>query len=1016
MRTPYSSDELEKLRTVPQGTKWFVAHHQPRTHVNLSLASVPQTHPVSAIEFVGGSINFQSDWTLWLGNDNGSNLGKVRLRGLPETNGNGASILPIAESGSGLINWNEVTTISVKDEFRPWVRHPRYDTAGSQWRMDYFRAWPGSLCPPYVNMGAPVVGFLENGSFTASFFNTEHARIDTASLISKIWEFPNGSIVQSSDDEFAVTFTGASPNGSYIKCTILDFAGQSAVGYRLVFVYNDESEVPEVNIGEVQGGIQSGGYRVQMEVLENGQDIQDEAEIVVFSKNIYGDSASKFGGNYPNRGNVLFRGWANRESIVRQPFMSKALIEATTIDGVLRESNSYDYFVARSNPVSPASHWVHEAVLSLDRVAWRLLTERSTVAKIADFYPMSGIGNTDGLILFQDLPKSSLWEQLTQNYGNKGVLGKIAVDYQGGIHAFQDAQIAGTSANLPEIISFEDSDLMDEVIYEKLPRDTNAYVRLEAVSGDTPLGAESPGNVQGYYGGEFQVTRGLTTQNQGQLITWAGNMRAKINNDLPKVSLKTTGAYNIDPVPQSIVRLSLAASQNVRGYEINNEQFLPNALRMEYDSSKQFQANTIEMERVVNGIGGSAITFPKVADIIPIPTPIPPPPSDPPGETGGTGFGTVYVMTQDTLGRTRQFSASSPSWIDVSPGGTTYHDFILDPWAPSTNGYLATIDGIYKSTSLDLDTPIWEVVLSKAEIESALGLSDFRYPNKIVGSINIQDWIGFWFMIGTSQNPNFKFAYTTDGGDTWSYSSVNSPSEFPGIENADTFGGSADVVPHLVNGALVLYAGCPRGGSSTSRDFYVYKSTDSGLTWAETGDRLDGGRDIGWTMHCPYFDNEDGNRVYTLAATDTVRQGFSYSLDGGDNFISVPPGQVDANSVQIHRWGGETYTQSEQSYYWYDDGTDTILYVADTPGGTYSAKQMNGISGQIYSSGGFPYNNSQFYAVCENGIFVSTDGGDNWVDKTGDWAYGFTSTYDLKKPTGGTVQAHAYVIVPDWTE
>jgi hypothetical protein len=377
-------------------------------------------------------------------------------------------------------------------------------------------------------------------------------------------------------------------------------------------------------------------------------------------------------------------------------------------------------------------------------------------------------------------------------------------------------------------------------------------------------------------------------------------------------------------------------------------------------------------------------------------------------------------MTQDTLGRTREFSASSPSWSDITPsGGLTLHDFILDPWNPATTGYMTTDDGVFKSTTLDLDTPVWEQLITKAQIESQTGFANFRYPNKIVGSINVENWVGFWFMMGStgvSAKPHFKFGYSSNGGTTWTFVFVNISSEFPGIENADSFGGTGDIVPHLVGGNIVLYAQIARGGSPTTRVAHNYKSTDGGATWTlESTIGSTTTNEIGWTIHCPYTNNEDGQIVYSFGSV-SGGEGLAYSLDGASTWTEVMPFNT-LNGAPIHRWGGETYTQSPQSYFWFYNGTDThTLYISESPTSTFAPKAMSGISGLIYSSGGFPYVNSQFYAVGENGIYVSTDAGDTWVDKTGDWAFGLSSTYSVNFPKGGAISVHAYVIVPNWTE
>jgi hypothetical protein len=68
---------------------------------------------------------------------------------------------------------------------------------------------------------------------------------------------------------------------------------------------------------------------------------------------------------------------------------------------------------------------------------------------------------------------------------------------------------------------------------------------------------------------------------------------------------------------------------------------------------------------------------------------------------------------------------------------------------------------------------------------------------------------------------------------------------------------------------------------------------------------------------------------------------------------------------------------------------------------------MTGLSGVPTAGGGFPTDGEQYYVVTDSGIFVTIDAGANFIDTTGDWAFGFTGS--------GTAPYHN-IIVPDWTE
>ena len=90
----------------------------------------------------------------------------------------------------------------------------------------------------------------------------------------------------------------------------------------------------------------------------------------------------------------------------------------------------------------------------------------------------------------------------------------------------------------------------------------------------------------------------------------------------------------------------------------------------------------------------------------------------------------------------------------------------------------------------------------------------------------------------------------------------------------------------------------------------------------------------------------------------------------------------------------ETHTQDDQkAFFWANTITTgaTTLYITDNAFSTESAATKSGFGGTPGGSGGFAYNGNQFYVITTTGIFVSVDRGENFLDKTGDWAFGFTN-------------------------
>lgn len=1053
MRNGFTAAQLAKLRTRPQGAEWYLAIHRPQKLDRFSLTN-PSAMTGSIVAAVPATRVSASTWTvarfqaslvkagmtgIVLGTNLSDILGEVRIR--RDWVGSDTELY-IAESGSGLINWTQASVIDVIDQYRPWIKHPRYDTDASQWRMDFDIAYDGQLnnWGPYANLGPPVIAlptcYVSSGEgssvprWVVDFWGGDSVSIQNI-VSGGSWTFPDGqtvtSLIGTSSAPLKMTFSEASPGGSYFSFAVSDNTGASHIGRRLIFAVEDISQFSRVNISDITGGIEQGGYQARF-IASNAQGKStdpkgtitklsvdsypylDNSEIVVFERAKYGNDDGSVGGNYGHRESTIFRGWITGKDVRISPFSSDMYLTAATAGEYLADADSYDIFLA--NYQAGGSDWTEMQGLCLDGTAQFALKWRSTLGGICDFYPMGLLGTTE-TILYQDLPRAPFFEQLRSNYGERGVLGYFANDMQSNMHAFQDINISGLSATTPRI-DLENEDFRDEIEINNPPRDLNSQVSFYAVTSDIPYGAESPAHVRGYYGGERVFERGLLVDSQDRLITWTGNYRAKINSRFPRTVLRMANNMRIDPVPQSIVRMSLAASDNARGIAWSDKDHLVKELNVTYDANMGYPLWDLTVEEVVNGIGGSSITFPTTADIVPVPTNPPDPgiidfPGLPPvTDTFGTGMGTVYALVVGTLYRTRAFSAASPTWSDITPSGVTgLNDFILDPWSPSTTGYLLGDDGVYRSTTLDSSTPSWTHVIDAAGL-AALSVASSRYY-KIVASINVQGYLSF--IANTATNGVIHY-YSTDGGDTWGYHNIARPA---GITGALTQSGGHDIVPHLVNGSIVLYATfVETSGGTGSNKAVLVRSTDGGANWSAYGSTYaySGNPFGGVLVHCPYANNDDGSNVYwgqyaangapylfktTSAGTTDISRTYTLPASGG-----------------IKRWMAETYTLDNQKSYQWEPFSSGGLYTSDDAGANWSAVSTTGIntSGYTFSTGGFPANSSQFYLIRNDGtsmkIYVSTDRGATWTNKTGNMV-------EATPGVIGVTQARC-VIVPLWTE
>lgn len=1037
MRRSLTSNDLATLRTRPQKTDLRLVIHKPASVLQATLNSIP-VYPSSALAITvtgGNTTDVLSGMTLINGGAvvGASDKGKIRVR----HDMSSSSVIHIAEFGSGLINWATGDKLTVLREFRPWTKFPHYDNSASQWTMDWSENYSDQYSGkqrPIVIMGPPAVGI--KGGDNIKLVGTSSIFYNSATLTTASWFCSDGgsiispagggSVLGTENDPVIASFESGRQDGAYVSLKIIDSNGSSAIGHRLVFEIDPTLNASKVNIGQIVGGIKNGGYIANISVFGNGNadltDFPNEAEIVVYEYNTkYGSNSASIGNNYPYRENIVFRGWIVSDTQRINPYTGTVNFVAGTIDSIMKQAESFDVFLAQASAApTGASRWVEVCGLSLDLVAHNLVKYRSTVDLITDVWFAGGTASRTDTLLYQDLPRTSWFDQIKSNYGDKGFLGYVASDLQSSLFCFADAQITGTSAVLPSNI-LDNEDVIADLIVESKHQDTVSEVLLMSVASDTGYGAISPRGAPGYFGVHQEQTKGLAID-QNDLITWSGNFRAKNNSSYPRNTIPLAGNYKIDSVPQSILSLSLSAASNPRGLTWNNKGFYPYTTQIDYDSRTGFIKVQLEAEEIVNGIGGGSFAFP-TPDITPTTSPpSPPSPPEPPGGTGqGDGFGTVFVQTGKIVGRTNDFSASSPSWSSIGPTmdtGKWMRHFILDPWSPLTTGFLATDMGVYKCTNLRGASPSWSLVLSAATIEATTGAT-FGGPMKLVGSINTQYFIGLFFKVGKKG----WFAKTTNGGDSWSIIQIVDHSAYTSFH----FATSADIVPYAINNNLRLYMLCAtQNGFPVIGQDEIYRSDDAGATWTLKKAYDPGAGNVypSTMLICPYNDNSDGNNVIAYL-THTAGEGVFESTNGGVSFSEINSDNFSQNITCPNPIN--VYTQNANVIHFVtNDFTGSVFlrcYRTTNGGNTWNTIFDYNTSGGATTVGwrafgGFPYVQDQLYAVISTdnsgeipdstyqGIFVSTDGGATWTDKTGNWSFDFDfATFDYGQ--GGT-------IVPIW--
>ncbi len=646
MERVLTATEQDHFRTRPHRVIWRVAVHRPASLFTAPIVTQPVQWPASKLSLdgavsAGNHTLCKRDMTVWIGTTpGGSDQGVIRLR----ADMTDASAMQIAESGSGLNRYRSSYYATVVNEFRPIARHPRYDRSASQWRMDYnlesgTKYAEGNMGPVPI-MGPPEVLILSKGN-TASYIGGSSYTISNT-ISTALWEFPDGTTdndLGTGTSPVTKSFSQTFPRGDYVTLTVTDSSGASEIGKRLIFIYDDETQLSLVEFGEINGELDGGGYTGSFTVKAANAShdyFPEGAEVVIFEEAWYGETKVSIGSNYPEREHIVMRGWIVEDTVKINPFSGEVSFKLEGINGVLKKATSYDVFHAYVSSIAGASDYVEVENMAIDRVAVAFIKDRSTISKVADFRPASTTVTMSVLMNYQDLPESNLWTQLQQNYVDKGTRGILAADAQGAIYGMVDSNLTGGSWALPLQMSIAKGDRRDNITWTSQNFDTNTRTQMYGVmvipggsewrdenTSIIPVGGESPGNVHGYYGGKTEHARGLVVDTQDRIITWSGNWRAMLNSRYQAVNIPLSGYLKIDPIPQARVHITLSAIDNDRGLAWSNKEFFPVKISHHYE--KQTVLTDLQLTEVIDGKGGSAITFPRVDEIIPPPIPSPPP-------------------------------------------------------------------------------------------------------------------------------------------------------------------------------------------------------------------------------------------------------------------------------------------------------------------------------------------------------------------------------------------------------
>lgn len=342
-------------------------------------------------------------------------------------------------------------------------------------------------------------------------------------------------------------------------------------------------------------------------------------------------------------------------------------------------------------------------------------------------------------------------------------------------------------------------------------------------------------------------------------------------------------------------------------------------------------------------------------------------------------------------------NTSSTDWLPVGPFniGGRITALAVDPIDNNIIYIGAAAGGIFKSTNGGVS---W---IPKTDFIQSLSIGDMTIDpnnNNIIycgtGEANTS---------GDSY-PGFGLLKSTDYGETWFQSGLTETQHI------------SKVVVHPLNSNLI-YVASAGGLYSKDDNRGVYKSTDAGINWTKVFYMNDSTSAIDLAV-----DPSDTNRIYAAmwerlrGASFRKVAGFSSGLfmsnDGGDNWNRLSSGLPAANaktgriSVAVSPSNPNyVYTLFKASGSNYgSDNSFSAFYRSTNKGISWTQMSASSLSSEFSNFGWYfgliavdPLNHNKVY-VGDIDLFVSSDGGNNWINLTNSYSVSFAQQHPDQHP------------------
>lgn len=603
-----TAPELVKLRSENQWSELFLAIHKPAVIYSARVNQSSFPTPLNQIIYDGGSgtlANVKSGMTMYVGSTAGAyDKGMVRIRKTPT-----ATVFYIGETAE--IEWEDNDYLTVVDEFGLWQRH--LQIAGTLALMDGdvgYSDQHNDLAPVPV-LGPPAVLWLTGEEVTFEP-DASDSWVLGSTIASYLWTASGASDTEDLDTATpTITYDAV---GQYrVSCTVTAANGKSTIGYRIVFVYSEESmPITQFELRSCAGDLENGGWSFSVDLYDQIaiEDVRERALVVLFSRDHYGGVEGSLG-DQTGYENIIAVGWIKEENL---QYSSDYSTGEFTVEGAYAWLKNIPGYPVGLEYSDDASAWTQMDGLTMDRSLWHLLHWRSTATLCMDIFLSGETSKAPAM----EAPTGSLWNQIMV-LANESLLALPACNRYNQLYVQVGTSYLSSAgrASVPILMEVTKEDYQDSLSISRQPTPSISMVETSGVAFDGstayPYFSKAPGEVLSRYGGVTSRER-LLLYDQDHCNTLSGNIYAKENNEYPNIDF-SLGANNrfVDIVPNQRLTISFGKLDFPRGITWTEKKLLPKRVSFSHEPESGSLITTLETEAETQGVAGVSYYPPAVA-------------------------------------------------------------------------------------------------------------------------------------------------------------------------------------------------------------------------------------------------------------------------------------------------------------------------------------------------------------------------------------------------------------------